>query len=524
MKKIKSTAVICSALMLLSACNVVPADEIKTTTNLESSNTTNSKVETKTETNIDLKNKANELKVDFIDTYNDELITIKQDTSYQASKEYKFKVNLSTSDFDIVLNKVLNGSKKVLKKFENDTINFSEKIPGTFKYSIDVLEKGTDKILNTKEINLQFKQSSFSKLTTKFEAVPEKSKKIVWTPLERTYIYTEKNDKSEKVWKIIPGQFVEFTSERDANGWVKLKVLGQEGYTNFKNFVQVPILESNGKTDKYLDYSDAISTKKMMEIMAKLSDKDNARIASTPDEYAAGDWIIEEMKKLGYTSKRYPFKMPRGTWLETPQSSDTSNNIISTLPNYDPKKKDIYFIGHYDSVTIPGANDNASAVAMNMEIARYLTTRSDLNFNPVIFFPGCEEIKMTGSWTYVEQQLPNEKRDNISLIINSDMIARRDIYQLWAIKSENFNKPHQLLVKDIALNLGLKVAQIVGFYTDNVAFETYGVNSVSFLNINDEQYHTDLDVVENASEEVLMNFGNIILNLTEIQNMKLGGN
>ena len=514
MKNFKIGVAALSAIMLLTSCNLKPADS---TGNNSTAETTSTSTAT---TTAKLKSQISDISFEMIDTVTGK--TVDYTKTILASKEYPVKTNVDFSKFDVVINKILESGKRKVSSLTAEKSVFIEKIPGSFKYSLDFYEKGTQNLLGSKELNLKFMQSDFTQLTTKLEAVKEKSVSYKITPVERVYIYSSKDDKSNKVWKIIPGQLCELTSERDANGWVKLKVLGKEGYTNYKNFVQVPIFESQGKTDKYLDYQDAVSTKKMLEIIGKLADKDNARIASTPDEYKAGDWIIEEMKKLGYTSKRYPFKMPRGTWLETPTSSDTSYNIESVLPNYDPNKKDIYFIGHYDSITTPGANDNASAVAMNMEIARYLATRDDLNFNPVIFFPGCEEVKMTGSWSYVEEQMPKERRQRISLIINSDMIARQNLYQIWANNIDNFNLPQHLLAKDIALNLGLRTAQVVGTYSDNVAFEVHGIPAVSFLNINDEQYHTDMDTVENCSEETLMNFGNIILNIMEIQNMKLG--
>ena len=100
-----------------------------------------------------------------------------------------------------------------------------------------------------------------------------------------------------------------------------------------------------------------------------------------------------------------------------------SRNIIALSPSFEPKKKFKVVTGHYDhlggygsEVYIPGANDNASGVAMMLDLA------GDLNNRNICFiaFSG-EEVGLLGSKYFVENPLFTV--DNIDLVINLDLMG-----------------------------------------------------------------------------------------------------
>lgn len=100
-----------------------------------------------------------------------------------------------------------------------------------------------------------------------------------------------------------------------------------------------------------------------------------------------------------------------------------SRNIIAYSPNFSQKRKYKVVTGHYDhlggygnEVYIPGANDNASGVAMMLDLA------SDFQDRNICFiaFAG-EEVGLLGSKYFVEY--PLFKLEKIDLVINLDLMG-----------------------------------------------------------------------------------------------------
>lgn len=105
------------------------------------------------------------------------------------------------------------------------------------------------------------------------------------------------------------------------------------------------------------------------------------------------EWLESELSQLGYTVERLPYVVDGQTF-----------ENLHTLNDQGP----FTVIGaHYDSVyECPGANDNGSAVAALLELARLLPHRRDLRF--VLFTneePPFYKTRGMGSQVYVERLL-----------------------------------------------------------------------------------------------------------------------
>lgn len=102
-----------------------------------------------------------------------------------------------------------------------------------------------------------------------------------------------------------------------------------------------------------------------------------------------------------------------------------AENIFGYVPG--TSKKYIVFTAHYDhlggigdQVFIPGAQDNASGVAMCLDLARYYVENPGSHNIAVILFAG-EEAGLLGSGYFVSHpQLPLE---DIDFLINLDMLG-----------------------------------------------------------------------------------------------------
>lgn len=102
------------------------------------------------------------------------------------------------------------------------------------------------------------------------------------------------------------------------------------------------------------------------------------------------------------------------------QSFDQGVNIVAEHPGTDPKAGVILLAAHYDTVpNSPGANDNASGVAVILEIARLLAQKNTLRGLKIVFFDQ-EEVGLLGSFAFTEKP---QNLTNLQATIILDMVG-----------------------------------------------------------------------------------------------------
>ena len=106
------------------------------------------------------------------------------------------------------------------------------------------------------------------------------------------------------------------------------------------------------------------------EYMAELSDELGSRVAGLSTEMHAGDRILEWFGELGYTPDTQDFTFAGGG------KTRHSRNIVAVKPGVSGRQ--IVVGAHYDSVASGrGAFDNASGVALMMQLGRRAARRAD---------------------------------------------------------------------------------------------------------------------------------------------------
>ncbi len=126
----------------------------------------------------------------------------------------------------------------------------------------------------------------------------------------------------------------------------------------------------------------------------------------------ARDNIVAEMESYGLTVTREAFTCP------DPCRYEIYYNVVGTMRGITYPDAEYIIGGHYDSVNNPGADDNASGVALVLEAARVLADYdSDFTIRFVAF--DREEQGLHGSKAYVQ----NHIHDDILGMISTDMVA-----------------------------------------------------------------------------------------------------
>jgi Zn-dependent M28 family amino/carboxypeptidase len=117
-------------------------------------------------------------------------------------------------------------------------------------------------------------------------------------------------------------------------------------------------------------------------------------------------YLTQSLKKLG--------------WTPTLQSFEGGVNIFAQQQGTDPAAGSILVAAHYDTVpTSPGADDNASGVAVVLEVARLFGSRPTPRTLQLAFFDQ-EELGMRGSRAFVANKTHLE---NLHGVIVLDMVG-----------------------------------------------------------------------------------------------------
>lgn len=107
-----------------------------------------------------------------------------------------------------------------------------------------------------------------------------------------------------------------------------------------------------------------------------------------------------------------------------------SQNVIGFIEG-EIKDRFIYVVGHYDhlgrmgkEIYFPGANDNASGIAMLLNLAKEFSLEKKPKYSMVFICFGSEEIGLVGSKYYTEN--PLLPLESIDFLINLDILGTGD--------------------------------------------------------------------------------------------------
>lgn len=262
------------------------------------------------------------------------------------------------------------------------------------------------------------------------------------------------------------------------------------------------------------------------------------RAAGTKGEAMAARFIERAFEEGGATLL-YPAPGQDFSLVISDGDTINSSNIIAIAEGWDPLLREEFIVigAHYDHlgyVTLnidgrdslqifSGADDNASGVAVLLQLARMISSTS-IDFRRSVLFIafGAEERGMVGSWYFTNRAFAGT--DKISLMINLDMVGRgadRDGVRAHTVTP---NTELVTLLKDVSdmpLMITPQIHTTDYFPSDHRVFATLGIPVVLFTTGMHRDYHSVRDTPDKLNYKTMEHLTHYIYNVVkEVANME----
>lgn len=204
-------------------------------------------------------------------------------------------------------------------------------------------------------------------------------------------------------------------------------------------------------------------------------------------------------------------------------------NVAAWLPGSDPQLRDEFVIisAHYDHLGIrggklhPGADDNATGVAMVLEVARQLASRPQPPRRSFVFINfDLEEYLLWGSrWFVAHPPWPIER---VKLFVTADLIGRSlgdlPTRNVFVVGGECAPTLHTAL-QDIGQPTGIQVdrlgVDLIGTRSDYGPFRDKQIPFLFFSTGEHPDYHTPRDTPDKIDYEKLAGISSLILRVSQ---------
>ena len=209
----------------------------------------------------------------------------------------------------------------------------------------------------------------------------------------------------------------------------------------------------------------------------------------------------------------------------------TDRNVLAWLPATDESAAETVVVGaHYDHIgrgdasslagkdeegeIHNGADDNASGVAVALELARTLAEREERRRNVLFAFWSGEELGLIGSSHFVET--PPLPPENIAAYVNFDMVGRLRDNKL-SLQGVGSSSVWRGLIERRNVPAGFNLSLLEDPYlpTDSTAFYPKGIPILSFFTGSHEDYNRptdDPDTLDYQGMRRIAAFGAAIVN------------
>lgn len=209
--------------------------------------------------------------------------------------------------------------------------------------------------------------------------------------------------------------------------------------------------------------------------MPLLSGPGGITVPAVTVTYEDGQYLKELMREWytipkGCKRKDENLPLKLRVWVDATSTPSYGINVIGRIEGSKKPDEVVCLVAHHDNANGPGANDNSTAVAVNLETARVLAKMPKPARSIEFLSPTAEEYGETGTYAYVSKYVePN--LSNYKGVINMDMINNSD--HLYLI--EESICLGKLVKNDKVLNRKIvEVCDSLGYWIESTPLEYAG--------------------------------------------------
>ena len=238
------------------------------------------------------------------------------------------------------------------------------------------------------------------------------------------------------------------------------------------------------------------------------------RLATGPAFREAAAYVGSRLERAGYAVSRQRFEVPAGDSWGVPVAAGTSLNVVATPPGFDASSPYLLVGAHLDTVAVaPGAEDNASGVAVLLELARLAAAEGTRLPTVLVAFGGEEPrgpgdaLHHFGSRAYVNRMSAADRR-GLEAMVSLDRVGVGGRVPVCTGPLSGPRVRHALL--GVARRLGIPTVSCgVNTSSDHWSFEKAG-NAVARLGSTPYAgYHSAGDVPSVVGGEQLGRVGRL---------------
>ena len=239
------------------------------------------------------------------------------------------------------------------------------------------------------------------------------------------------------------------------------------------------------------------------------------REATSRNYSRAADWVERRLEGLGYQVRRTTVTVPAGNSWGTPVRRGTSVNVIAERPGFDRGSRHVVVGAHLDTVPVaPGAEDNASGVAVLLELARLAAAQPPAV--PVQFIAfAAEEPRGPGDALHhfgsrqLVADLPRAERRAVAAMVSLDRVGVSASY-VPVCRGGDDGTRLRTAVRAVGRETGITTRACENRTSDHWSFEKAGMPAIRIGSVPYPAYHSRRDVPSVVSRGQLDRVGRLI--------------
>ena len=237
---------------------------------------------------------------------------------------------------------------------------------------------------------------------------------------------------------------------------------------------------------------------------------------ATSDNFAeAADLVHTRFDRMGYEVRRTTVRVPAGNSWGTPVRSGKSANVIAEPAGFDPRKPHVVVGAHLDTVpSAPGAEDNASGIAVLLQLARMAAQQpAGLPVQFIAF--GAEEPRGSGdalhhfgSRQLLAGMAPAERRA-VRAMVSLDRVGVRASYVPVCSANDSGNQLRSS-IRAAARRAQITTRPCLNRASDHWSYAKNGIPAVRLGSIPYAGYHSPRDVPSVVDRRQLDRVGRVM--------------